>query len=116
MSVNLFQQPPAPLPAELTEMLLSEGRMRIERIVSTGHFSSDGFWYDQADNEWVAVLSGEAVLEFLGRDPIQMNAGDWINIPAHEKHRVKSTSQDEPTIWLAVFYPSADQLQNEATK
>lgn len=37
---------------------------RIERIVSHGHASPPGFWYDQEEAEWVAVLSGEAVLEF----------------------------------------------------
>jgi cupin 2 domain-containing protein len=33
-----------------------------------------------------------------------MSPGDYINIPAHEKHRVAWTRPDEPTIWLAVFY------------
>ena len=31
-------------------------------------------------------------------------AGDFVNIPAHRKHRVEWTTVDEPTIWLAVFY------------
>jgi len=29
---------------------------------------------------------------------------DYINIPAHQKHRVEWTTSDEPTVWLAVFY------------
>jgi cupin 2 domain-containing protein len=33
-----------------------------------------------------------------------MRAGDFVNIPAHRKHRVEWTTPDEPTVWLAVFY------------
>jgi len=33
-----------------------------------------------------------------------LNEGNAVNIPAFKKHRVKQTSQEEPTIWLAVFY------------
>ena len=35
---------------------------------------------------------------------VEMKAGDFINIPAHQRHRVEWTTPDEPTIWLAVFY------------
>ena len=38
--------------------------MRIERIVSTGQSSPPGFWYDQADDEFVVLLSGSARLRF----------------------------------------------------
>jgi cupin 2 domain-containing protein len=37
---------------------------------------------------------------------VEMSPGDYINIPAHEKHRVAWTSPDGPTIWLAVHYGS----------
>ncbi len=33
-----------------------------------------------------------------------MKPGDFVNIPAHKKHRVEWTTPDELTIWLAVFY------------
>jgi len=33
-----------------------------------------------------------------------MSPGDYINIPAHTKHRVAWTTPDGPTIWLAVHY------------
>ena len=33
-----------------------------------------------------------------------MKPGDFVNIPAHNKHRVEWTAPDEPTIWLAVHY------------
>lgn len=70
-----------------------------------GHASPPGFWYDQPEYEWVAVLAGEAKLRFADReDLIRLGPGDWINIPAHRRHRVEWTRPDAPTIWLAVFY------------
>lgn len=79
--------------------------VRIERIVSTGHPSPEGFWYDQDEHEWVVVLMGRAKLIFEGNsEPVEMGPGDYMNIPAHRKHRVEWTSPDEPTVWLAVFY------------
>ena len=38
---------------------------------------------------------------------VEMKPGDFVNIPAHQKHRVEWTTPDEPTIWLAVFYDEA---------
>ena len=102
---NLFSDIPENLPNELCERLVETSSVRIERIVSTGHSSADGFWYDQEEAEWVVVLKGEAKLLFEGDDePIHMRSGDQINIPAHRKHRVEWTSPNEPTVWLAVFY------------
>ena len=37
-------------------------------------------------------------------ESVQMATGDHILIPAHRKHRVKWTTPEEPTVWLAVFY------------
>jgi cupin 2 domain-containing protein len=58
---------------------------------------------NQPTNEWVLVLQGAARLEFEDR-MVGMSPGDYINNPAHQKHRVAWTSPDEVTIWLAVFY------------
>jgi cupin 2 domain-containing protein len=33
-----------------------------------------------------------------------MKTGDFINIPAHQKHRVEWTEPEEETIWLAIHY------------
>jgi cupin 2 domain-containing protein len=101
--MNLLSNLPQNLPEELTTVLLKGDQVRIERIVSTGHKSPEGFWYDQSEQEWVMVLQGAARLQFEDR-VVEMTAGDWINIPAHHKHRVEWTSPDEPTVWLAVFY------------
>ena len=49
------------------------------------------------------VLKGAARLRF-GDETVEMRPGDFVNIPAHTKHRVEWTAPDEPTIWLAVFY------------
>lgn len=102
---NLFADVPSKLPDELVETLLEAEALRVLRIVSTGHASPDGFWYDQAEHEWVVVLSGSAVLRFQDGDrSVVMQVGDYVHIPAGQRHRVESTSADEPTIWLAIFY------------
>ncbi len=101
--LNLFDNLPISIPNELVEVLTVNQHVRIERIVSHGHVSPEGFWYDQNDNEWVIVLQGAARLRF--EDSIlEMKSGDFVNIPAHKQHRVEWTTPDEPTIWLAVFY------------
>lgn len=104
---NLFTDLPQHLPEELVKILAASGNVRIEQIVSTGHASPEGFWYDQDQSEWVTVLKGEAELRFEGDDAsLHLKPGDYLNIPAHRKHRVDWTTPDEPTVWLAVFYPA----------
>jgi cupin 2 domain-containing protein len=105
MTANLFSAIPENPPEELTTVLQAGKGVRIERIVSHGHQSPDGFWYDEPTGEWVIVLKGAARLEFE-EGTREMGPGDFINIPAHKKHRVVWTSPDEPTIWLAVHYAS----------
>lgn len=102
---NLFAILPTSLTEELTEMLAEGSDVRVERIVSTGHASPEGFWYDQEMDEWIVVLRGEALVQFEGEaEPLRLKPGDYVNIPAHRRHRVEWTSPDEPTVWLAVFY------------
>jgi cupin 2 domain-containing protein len=103
MKDNLFDQVPSNLPEELFNTLLDTGTVRIERIVSQGHASPEGFWYDQDEYEWVVVLRGAARLSVEGEIK-ELKQGDFLNIPAHQKHRVEWTTPDGPTIWLAVFY------------
>lgn len=102
---NLFANLPENAPLELVTVLVDSKSVRFERIVSTGHNSPNNFWYDQDEHEWVIVLKGEAKLLFDGDVQAKlMKPGDFINIPAHRKHRVEWTTPDEPTIWLAVYY------------
>lgn len=101
---NLLADLPSEIAEELVDVLVQGANVRVERIVSTGQRSRDGFWYDQDEHEWVIVLKGEAKLLFTNAESLYLKPGDHINIPAHRKHRVEWTSPDEPTIWLAVFY------------
>jgi len=106
---NLFAELRTDVPGELVEILINDNHVRIERIVSTGQASPNGFWYDQEEAEWVVLLKGAAKLLFEGdQKPIQMKLGDYVTIPAHNKHRVVWTSTDEPAVWLAVFYKHDD--------
>lgn len=103
MTSNLFTDLPSSLPGELFTTLLDADNLRIERIVSHGHASPEGFWYDQDQHEWVVVLQGATRLSVEGVVR-ELKTGDYINIPSHQKHRVEWTAPDEPTVWLAVFY------------
>jgi cupin 2 domain-containing protein len=100
---NLFDSVPASLPDELSEDLLSGGEFQLRRIVSLGHATPAGEWYDQEDDEWVVLLCGSAGLR-IERDPdvrvLQPN--DWLLLPAHVRHRVEWTDDTRPTVWLAL--------------
>jgi len=101
---NLFDIPAA-LPNEVTDRLIQTDKLRIERIVSYGQASPEGFWYDQDGDEWVIVLKGAARLRFESNStPLELKPGDFIHIAAHVRHRVEWTAADEPTVWLAVHY------------
>ena len=105
MTGSLFAELPESLPEELLENLAVSQNVRIERIISTGQSSPDGFWYDQDEAEWVVVLRGEAGLEFEDQtERKRLYPGNYVLIPPHRKHRVLWTSPDEPTVWLAVFF------------
>lgn len=102
---NIFDEPPEGVSGEFFEILAGAGRTRVERIISRGDASPEGFWYDQDDDEYVVVLLGAARLRFQDPDEVTTLApGDGLTIPAHRRHRVDWTSPDEPTVWLAVFF------------
>ena len=99
---NLFQLPERRTFDEVFEVLARGDNLKIERIVSTGHSTPMGEWYDQAADEWVGLLQGEAQLQYGDGSLQQLHAGDWILIPAHLKHRVERTSESPPCVWLAI--------------
>jgi len=102
-AANVFADLPRPSPHEHHLALSNHGAVTIERIVSNGQASPAGFWYDQKTHEWVMVLRGAARLVFEGDErAVELGPGDYIDIPAHRRHRVEWTAPDEPTIWLAV--------------
>jgi cupin 2 domain-containing protein len=96
---------PHPADAERVDTLSSRPGLRIERIVSWGQASPAGFWYDQAEGEWVLLLAGAARLRFEDEtDARPLGPGDWLDIAPHRRHRVDWTDPTVPTVWLAVFY------------
>jgi cupin 2 domain-containing protein len=102
---NLFADLPADLPQELFEVLARAPGVRLERIVSRGHATPDGEWYDQDTNEWVVLLRGAAALRFEDEpEPRVLSPGDWLDIPAHRRHRLEWTAPNDATIWLALHY------------
>lgn len=103
---NLFDPaPPSSDAAERFDLLYAAAGTRVERIVSHAQASAPGFWYDQPDDEWVALLRGEARLAFEDGRQVALRSGDWLTIPAHCRHRVEATSAD--ALWLAVHVPAA---------
>lgn len=99
---NLFTIGKASQTTEQFNILLQTPHLRLEQIVSYGTPSAEGFWYDQEETEWVLLTKGEAVLEFEESKLVTLQAGDYLEIPAHEKHRVAECSQD--AIWLALHF------------
>ena len=104
---NIFTDIPEQIPDELFQTLLTKGQVKIERIISKGHSSSVNNWYDQIQDEWIIVLEGQAKLQFKNDlSVILLNKGDYLFIPAHNKHRVHWTDPNIVTVWLAIhIYP-----------
>lgn len=103
MPVNLSPE------KEFIEELIKSDGIRIERIISTGNISPDNEWYDQQEDEWVVLITGEAEITFYDNSKLKLYAGDFIHIPARKRHRVTYTSTEPPAIWLAVFFKCNSQ-------
>lgn len=105
---NLFDDVPRALSSERIDVLLQTPGLRLERIVSTGHATPPGEWYDQERDEWVLLLRGGARLRIDGEpDARRLGVGDHLLLRAHVRHRVEWTDPGEPTIWLALHYAPA---------
>jgi cupin 2 domain-containing protein len=102
---SLHEGIPDELPEEFFDAIYSSANIVIERIVSRGHASPPGFWYDQEKKEFALVVKGSAGLKFENTDEVVvLAAGDYISIDAHVKHRVEWTDPACETIWLTVHY------------
>ncbi|WP_078083841.1 cupin domain-containing protein [Microbulbifer mangrovi] len=110
---NIFTALPDALDGEVFEDIVSADTVRIERIVSRGQVTPESEWYDQQESEWVILLQGAAriLLETPGdaanegaMREVRLAPGDYLNIPAHCRHRVSWTDPQQQTVWLAVFY------------
>ncbi|MGQ9642571.1 MAG: cupin domain-containing protein [Ignavibacterium sp.] len=101
---NFFSNIPENLSEEIIETILTHNNIRIERIISKGQSSPEDFWYDQTENEWILVLAGKAMIKFEEESIITLHKGDYLLIPANQKHRVEWTDPEQHTIWLAIFF------------
>jgi cupin 2 domain-containing protein len=102
---NIFWGFPGPMMGEMSETLLNTQHFRLERIISSGQMTPPGEWFDQESNEWVVLLSGNAGLLFEGETEVcVMRPGDYVQIPAHRRHRVEWTDREQKTVWLALHY------------
>ncbi len=99
---NIFTLPDKIPAHEINEALIPDQGILIERIISAGQSSPPGFWYEQERDEWVVLLQGESELLWEEGRKLTLKAGDWVLLPAGERHRVEKTSTDPPCIWLAV--------------
>ena len=97
---GIFPEPPG----EIVEEILRAETFRIERILSRGYASSEGFWYDQQTEEWVLLVSGNATLGFDDGRKVDLKPGDHLFIPRHVRHRVERTDPGQETVWLAVHW------------
>lgn len=111
---NLLAKVPLNSRDEHFEDLLQGGKFRVERIVSNGHTTPPSEWCDQSTDEWVLLLAGAARLRFEKPEQVyEMQSGDYVNIPAHQRHRVEWTDPNNPTVWLAIHYQPGEK--DEAT-
>ena len=105
MLSSIFSNIPDSIKEEIFETLLKANHFKLERIISTGQATPSGEWYSHDSNEWVMLLSGSAGLLFEGGEEVLvMNPGDYVHIPARQRHRVEWTDTDQKTVWLALHY------------
>lgn len=109
MKGNLFNSIPALFsgerPEELFETLAQSPNVKVERIISRGHTTPEGEWYDQSQDEWIVLLSGKARLRIEGESsPVILEPGDHLLLPAQLRHRVEWTDPEQNSVWLAIHF------------
>lgn len=90
-------------PEHFSPLLTSNSGLLVERIVSWGHVTPEGQWYDQEKDEWVLLLEGSARLGFADGREVALERGQCLLLPKHVRHRVLETSK--PCVWLAIHAP-----------
>ena len=102
---NLFLERPPLCDTEVFERLVQANGFHLERIISTGQQTPPGEWLAQDWDEWVVLLTGSArILIEDEPGPRDLQPGDWIHISPAVRHRVESTCQEPPSVWLALHY------------
>jgi len=106
MVTNIFDNlPEAKIPDEISDMLCQGQSFSLKRIISTGHTAPEEGWFDQAENEWVILLKGNAKIAFENSSQeVTLLPGDYLFIPARTKHKVTFTTPNEATVWLALHF------------
>lgn len=105
ITCNIYSNIPEELPSELSEEIIHNSSFKLERIISRGHATPKGQWYDQTEHEWVILLKGSAGIRVEGEAGIVvLTPGDYMHLPAHLKHRVEWTDPETETLWLALHY------------
>ena len=94
---NLFADAAPPEEGERFETILSHRNLVIERITSSAALTLRE--YVQTQDEWVVLVRGEAQLRVAG-EPVVLEAGDHLFLPAGMPHTVECVS--DGAIWLAV--------------
>ena len=87
----------APEWGESVQRLLELPGVVVEQILS-GSLEAP-LDYRQDDDEWVVLLTGHAALVVGGED-VELNAGDWLFLPAGVAHRLVAAAPGSS--WLAV--------------
>ena len=98
---------------EQTDILYQNAYTRVERIVSGGQVSPKGYWYQQDEDEWVAVLQGEGRIQYENGTETILRKGDSLLLKADQRHRVSYTSKDPCCIWLCVFSKTEDETYDK---
>jgi len=100
---NIYNIDNADKSEEVIKEILSTDNFRIEKISSFGQATPNGEWYDQANDEWVVLLKGSAIILFQTKnESVNLNEGDYLIIKKHLKHRVEYVSND--ALWLCIHY------------
>ena len=87
----------APHSGEHVERLLEVRGVVVEQILS-GSLEAP-VDYRQEHDEWVVLLAGRASLVVDGEN-VELNAGDWLFLPARVEHTLVATAPGSS--WLAI--------------
>ena len=94
---NIYNIPTPKNGEESIKELYKTNQVSINHIRSNSYVLSH--WYIQEEDEWLVLFEGEATLEVEGKE-LMLQRGDTFFIPAKQRHRVLSTSEDAQ--WLTV--------------
>jgi cupin 2 domain-containing protein len=99
---SLFKGLTVPAHGETTREIMQIANVTIEEILTSPDL--EPIDYDQVQDEWVLVVEGRAAIALAGPDgeptAVELEAGDWLLIPARTKHRVNRVGAG--TRWLTV--------------